>query len=94
MDRRSAILAAAQRQGRVTVDSLAAELGVSPHTIRRDLNALCEESKLRRLHGGAEFIDGAANLPYPLRSVLDLDAKRQIAATVADLVFDGATVFL
>jgi len=94
MDRRSAILAAAQRQGRVTVDSLAVELGVSPHTIRRDLNALCEESKLRRLHGGAEFIDGAANLPYPLRSVLDLDAKRQIAATVADLVFDGATVFL
>jgi len=76
------------------VDSLATDLGVSPHTIRRDLNALCEESKLRRLHGGAEFIDGVANMPYALRSVLNLEAKQQIAAAVAEIVFDGATLFL
>ncbi|MBW8639464.1 DeoR/GlpR family DNA-binding transcription regulator [Hoeflea sp. WL0058] len=94
MDRRSAILAAAQRHGRVTVDGLAGELGVSAHTIRRDLNALCEEAKLRRLHGGAEFMDGTANMPYGARSVLNYDAKRAIAETVADMVFDGATVFI
>lgn len=94
MDRRSVILATAQRQGRVMVDSLAAELGVSSHTIRRDLNALCEESKLRRLHGGAEFIDGSANMPYAARSVMNLDAKQAIAREVAALVGDGATVFI
>jgi DeoR family glycerol-3-phosphate regulon repressor len=94
MDRRSAILATAQRKGRVLVDSLAAELGVSSHTIRRDLNALCEESKLRRLHGGAEFIDSMTNLPYAARSVLNYEAKRDIAEAVAELVFDGATIFI
>jgi len=88
------ILAAAQRQGRVMVDSLAAELGVSAHTIRRDLNALCEDAKLRRLHGGAEFIDGSANMPYAARSVLNLEAKQAIARATAALVPDGATVFI
>ncbi|MFZ5965432.1 DeoR/GlpR family DNA-binding transcription regulator [Thalassococcus sp. BH17M4-6] len=94
MDRRSVILELAQRQGRVTVDALAEELGVSMHTVRRDLNALCEETKLRRLHGGAEFIDGSANTPYATRSVLNYDAKQRIARAVANMVFDGATVFL
>lgn len=94
MDRRSAILELAQRQGRVMVDALAEELGVSSHTVRRDLNALCEETKLRRLHGGAEFIDGSANMPYASRSVLNFDAKKQIARQVAGIVSDGATVFI
>lgn len=76
------------------VDALSRELGVSSHTVRRDLNALCEESKLRRLHGGAEFIDGSANVPYAARSVLNFDAKHRIATRVADLVPDEATVFI
>lgn len=94
MDRRSVILATAQRNGRVLVDTLAAELGVSPHTIRRDLNALCEDQKLRRIHGGAEFIDGHANTPYSARSVLHHEAKTRIARVVAEMVPDGATVFI
>ena len=94
MDRRSVILELAQRQGRVMVDALAEELGVSSHTVRRDLNALCEETKLRRLHGGAEFIDGSANMPYAARSVLNFGAKQQIARHVAGMVGDGATVFI
>jgi len=94
MDRRSVILELAQRQGRVMVDQLADELGVSTHTVRRDLNALCEETKLRRLHGGAEFVDGSANMPYAARTVLHFEAKARIARTVAGMVPDGATVFI
>ncbi|SFI54280.1 DeoR/GlpR family DNA-binding transcription regulator [Albimonas pacifica] len=94
MDRRTRILAAAQRHGRVTVEGLAEALGVSAHTIRRDLAALCEAAKLRRLHGGAEYIEGGANLPYEARSALNLGPKRAIAAAAARLVPDGATVFL
>src|SRR6056297_831985 len=94
MDRRSASLEMAQRQGRVMVDALSRELGVSSHTVRRDLNALCEESKLRRLHGGAEFVDGSANMPYGARSVLHFEGKTRIARIVAGMVPDGATVFI
>jgi len=94
MDRRSVILELAQRHGRVMVDHLAEELGVSTHTVRRDLNALCEQTKLRRLHGGAEFVDGCANMPYASRTVLHFEAKARIARVVADIVPDGATVFI
>ena len=94
MERRAEILSIAQKQGRVGVEPLAAALRVSAHTIRRDLNALCEEGLLRRVHGGAEFIDGLANLPYAARSVLNFDAKQEIARAVAALVPDGATLFI
>ena len=94
MDRRAHILDLARRQGRVTVDGLAAALGVSAHTIRRDLNTLCDESRLRRLHGGAEYIEGRANIPYQARAVLNYGAKLAIGRAVAAIVPDGATVFL
>lgn len=93
MNRRSAILETAQARGRVMVDELAELLRVSAHTVRRDINALCEQGKLRRLHGGAEFIEGSSNLPYAARSSLNVAAKQQIAARVAQAVPDGATLF-
>ena len=94
MDRRAHILDLARRQGRVTVDGLAATLGVSAHTIRRDLNMLCDEARLRRLHGGAEYIEGRANIPYQARAVLNYGAKLAIGRAVAAIVPDGATVAL
>lgn len=93
MNRQLLILDKARVAGRVGVDDLAQDLGVSSHTIRRDINALCATGKLRRLHGGAEFIEQAANLPYAARSVLNVAAKRRIAARVAALIPDGATLF-
>jgi DeoR family glycerol-3-phosphate regulon repressor len=94
VDRRAHILELARRDGRVSVEALSEELCVSPHTIRRDINQLCEEAKLRRLHGGAEFIGDRINLPYGQRAVLNYEAKRAMAAAVAAKVPDGATVFI
>lgn len=76
------------------VEDLAEAFGVSAHTIRRDINTLCEEAKLRRLHGGAEYMEGQANLPYHARAVLHFDGKTAIARAVAREVPDGATVFI
>ncbi|WP_121631886.1 DeoR/GlpR family DNA-binding transcription regulator [Tropicibacter alexandrii] len=93
-DRKARILDVARRNGRVSVDALADVLGVSAHTVRRDINSLCSELKLRRLHGGAEFVQPQANIPYPRRAVLNFEAKMAIARAVADIVPDGATVFI
>ncbi len=92
--RRAQILDAARRQGRVAVDALASELLVSPHTIRRDINILCEEGILRRLHGGAEYVAKDRNLPYGTRAVMNAAAKRAIGRCVAEFVPDGATLFI
>lgn len=93
MNRQSTTLETAQVRGRVMVDELSAMLHVSAHTVRRDINTLCEQGKLRRLHGGAEFIEGSLNLPYAARSSMNVAAKRQIAARVAHMIPDGATLF-
>jgi DeoR family glycerol-3-phosphate regulon repressor len=93
MNRQSTILETAQARGWVMVDELSQTLHVSAHTVRRDLNALCEQGKLRRLHGGAAFIEGRSNLPYAARSALNVGAKHRIAAEVARLIPDGATLF-
>ncbi|TWI89414.1 DeoR family glycerol-3-phosphate regulon repressor [Roseibium hamelinense] len=78
MDRKGRILEIAQRDGRVAVEQLAGDLSVSAHTIRRDINALCQEAKLRRLHGGAEFIESSRNVAYEARAVLNYEAKKAI----------------
>jgi len=91
--RRLEILNTARRDGRVAVETLAASLGVSPHTIRRDINLLCDEAKLRRQHGGAVYVDPPANLPYGTRATLNIEAKTAIARRIADIVPDGATLF-
>lgn len=93
MSRQTLILEKAQSTGRVSVDDLARAFGVSTHTVRRDINALCEQGKLRRLHGGAEFIEAGSNLPYSTRTSLNIFAKQKIAAKVARLIPDGATLF-
>jgi len=93
-DRRQQILELARVHGRVMVDDLATALGVSTHTIRRDINHLCEEAKLRRIHGGAEFIEGLANISYKKRAILNYGEKSAIAQHVADLVPEGSTLFI
>lgn len=57
------ILDAVRTRGHVHVEQLAADLGVSQATIRRDLAALDHESLLRRTHGGASQPDTGVELP-------------------------------
>lgn len=52
-DRHRAIIAALDSEGRVEVTELAARLGASEETIRRDLRRLEQDSLLIRAHGGA-----------------------------------------
>src|SRR4029453_14719501 len=51
--RQQRIVEQARQAGRVDVAELAAELAVTPETVRRDLTALERQGVLRRVHGGA-----------------------------------------
>ena len=52
-ERRQAILARVEREGRVVASELVTSLGVSDDTVRRDLRDLAEQGLLQRVHGGA-----------------------------------------
>jgi len=52
-ERRQAILARVERDGRVVASELVTSLGVSEDTVRRDLRDLAQHGLLHRVHGGA-----------------------------------------
>ena len=60
--RQADIVALARKPGRVDVDTLATRFRVTPQTIRKDLNQLCERGVLQRYHGGAMLASGIANV--------------------------------
>lgn len=86
LPRQADILALARDAGRLDVDSLAARFAVTPQTIRKDLNELCEQGLLQRYHGGAMLPSGIVNLAYESRRQLATDAKRRIGAKAAELI--------
>lgn len=92
--RRAEIVALVQRQGFVTIDALAQAFGVTPQTIRRDINELADEGILQRYHGGAAFPSSVRNIAYSSRQVLHLEAKQRIAKAVAAHVPDNASLII
>ena len=78
--RRQEILAMARAQGRVNVEDLAGRFEVTPQTIRKDLNELCEQRVLSRIHGGAVIASGVENVGYEARRFIAQEEKRAIGA--------------
>jgi DeoR family transcriptional regulator, glycerol-3-phosphate regulon repressor len=88
------ILDIARRTGRVTVDALAEQLDVTPQTIRKDLNELCDRTLLSRVHGGAVITSGVDNLEYEARRLLAKEEKLAIGAAAAALIPDQSSLFI
>jgi len=92
-ERARAILDRVQQDGFQSIDTLAARFLVTPQTVRRDVNLLCDRGLLRRRHGGVELPPAGENLAYGIRQVLNLLAKQRIARRVAQEVMAGSSLF-
>lgn len=88
------ILEIARKEGKVSVDDLAARFGVTVQTIRRDLSDLADEGKLERVHGGAVLPSNVANIGYEDRRGLHDAAKDDIARRCAAAIPEEASLFL
>jgi len=92
--RQADVLERARLTGRVTVDALAEHFDVTPQTIRKDLNDLCERGMLQRVHGGAVLSSGVTNYGYEARRELAADAKRRIGLQAASLITDNCSLVI
>jgi DeoR family transcriptional regulator, fructose operon transcriptional repressor len=92
VERRRRILTSLERFSAITTDKLAADLGVSPETVRRDLIELERRGMLRRVHGGAASLPEESS--YGERLHEQPEAKRAIGAAAAALVVPGQTVVI
>lgn len=92
--RQAEIIALARAQGRVGVDELAARFEVTPQTIRKDLNDLCDQRLLSRVHGGAILVSGVENLGYQARRLIAAEEKRAVGLAAAALIPNETSLFI
>lgn len=94
-DRKSEIIKLLSTRGYMTVEELAEQLYVSGPTVRRCLQTLAEEGRIKRIHGGASYI-GRDSYEWTLdmRSRVNPREKRVIGKLAAELVGEGNHIFL
>ncbi|MBI9113046.1 MAG: DeoR family transcriptional regulator [Maridesulfovibrio ferrireducens] len=92
--RQREILDIVSDQGFAPIESLAQQFEVTPQTIRRDINKLCEHQLLQRFHGGAGRSSSVENVDYNDRRNILYQEKRLIAEMVAKHIPDRASLFI
>ena len=93
-ERQVHILEIVRGEGFASIEHLATRFDVTQQTIRRVVNALCDQGLLRRIHGGVSLPVQNQNLAYGSRQGLNADAKRRIANATAKLIPDGASLMI
>jgi DeoR/GlpR family transcriptional regulator of sugar metabolism len=99
VERRLKVLELLREQRTLKSAELADRFGVNIATIRRDFQALAEESGIRLIHGGATMITAGGGsvldeIDLATKQVTNLEAKRTIARKAAALIADGDTIAL
>ena len=99
-NRANQILRLLLQQGSSCVEDLAAGIGASAASVRRDLIALEQRGLVTRAHGSVELAGKLAYEPFrfdaafPLREQRFADEKRRIALAAAEMVAEGETIAL
>ena len=93
--RRQRILSIVEARRAARLEELSAALGVSQATVRRDLDELAAEGKVRRVHGGVVAIADRPNEPhFDVKAVEAAEEKERIAARAVQLLSPDDTVYL
>lgn len=95
IERQDQIVQLVLRNKRITVNDLCEIFSISKATARRDLEALANQGKVLRVHGGAILINSAPpENPILERQDEQAEEKRMIGKATARLIANGSSVFL
>ncbi len=84
----------------VRVKDICEHLGASESTIRRDLEELEKQNKLKRVHGGAikvslsSILNDSEELTMKEKLSVHMDAKKSLCIEASKLVNDGDCIFI
>lgn len=93
-NRSAEILRLVRLHGSCRINDLAAELGVSDETIRRNIRPLVGRGMVLKVHGGIMLPDRAGELPFHNRMQENRAAKERIAALTAQQINSGDSLIL
>ena len=92
--REHAILQILQDNGSGRIQDLAHRLQVTEETIRRAVKRLESAGHVSKVHGGVHLKDWGAEPSFEQRFILNPQPKRRIAAHLATMIGNGASLFL
>lgn len=92
--RQQQIAALVREKGLLQVQWLADHFGVTPQTIRRDIEELSSQSLVRRFRGGITVPSSVENVAYSTRKMLLAAEKMRIAELCARHVPNDASLFI
>lgn len=95
-ERQDEILSKLEKQKSINISVLAKQLYVSEATIRRDINTLEKIGLVKRVYGGVMLTKYASStdMPLTLREQERRPQKEIIASKAAELLYDGASIFM
>lgn len=96
-ERHEIILKELKKNSAVYVSDLVQKLNTSESTIRRDLNNLHKEGKLKKVHGGATILDKiikTSDDKVSVRQTLNINEKIEIAKYAANLIEKDDFVYI
>lgn len=93
INRKESILELLSHKKNIKINKLVEMLNCSEATIRRDLNELEKEGKIKRVHGGA-VLDLGQEQSVLQKKGINSQAKMRIAKYAASLVNDGDKIYL
>ncbi|WGW11441.1 DeoR/GlpR family DNA-binding transcription regulator [Saxibacter everestensis] len=91
--RHDELIRALTQHGAMAIKDVAAVLGVSEATARRDIGLLADDGRLTRVYGGAA-IKAPNEVPFAYAEYTDHGEKQLMAQAASDLVSDGDTLIL
>ncbi len=92
-ERKQYLLQVLKEKGKIKAKAVAAELGLSDDTIRRDLRELAAAGKLQRVHGGA-LPKALAEADLDVRQGIASESKQEIGKTAAGLIEPDQVVII
>ncbi|MGW2092142.1 DeoR/GlpR family DNA-binding transcription regulator [Promicromonospora sukumoe] len=92
-ERREHLLGLLAREGKIVAKDVAADLGISEDSVRRDLRDLAADGLVQRVYGGALPVSPAV-VDYAARQAVAPEGKREVASVAAGLVRPGGAVIL
>lgn len=78
----------------VTIDHLCEVYNVSKNTIRRDIDELVANGRIKKIYGGVTVEDYKPITSFEERNIKNLNLKKEIAMKAAELVMDGEIIFI
>jgi DeoR/GlpR family transcriptional regulator of sugar metabolism len=93
VERRELLLRRLHADGKLIARDLAAELGLSEDSVRRDLRDLAAAGLCQRVYGGAVPVS-AAMADYRSREIIEPESKQRVARRAVALIRPGDRVIL